>query len=177
VATLSLRMQHQKHSDWCWAAVASSISEHFSRTSPWCQCKLAREMTKRKKHCCGHPFTKNLAEECNQPWYLDRALKIVKRLDGKAKEGRLSYSQIKKQINEGRPVCVRIQWGREGAGHFVVISGCQKSSRGDRWLYVEDPFYGNSTWEFREFCTNYQYADGHWTHTFPVKNEVKRAAS
>jgi hypothetical protein len=179
--TVSLAMQRQEHSDWCWAAVAVSVSRHFWRDSPWCQCKLAREMTKREKpgerRCCAHPFTKPIAKVCNQAWYLERALKIVGRLAAPPKARGLTYRQIDKEIRAGRPVCLRVQWGDEPIGHFVVITGCKQSSRGNQWLYIEDSFHGSSTWLYSEFRRNYQYSLGHWSHTYPIKTEVIRATS
>lgn len=189
--TLAFEMQTQLHSDWCWAAVAASVSRHFTPDSPWCQCKLASVMaritTKREKlgaqACCARPTNKRLAAACNQAWYLDRALRIVGRSGGRAKKGALMFRRIRMEILAGRPVCARMQWGNATSGHFVLISGCRESSRGGQWLYVEDPFYGNSTWLYHEFRSNYQYAGGRWSNTYPVKSasppgrKRKRAAA
>ncbi|HEV2199130.1 MAG TPA: papain-like cysteine protease family protein [Bryobacteraceae bacterium] len=180
--TLAFKMQAQLHSDWCWAAVAASVSQHFNADSSWCQCKLASIMariTAKKEKlgaqaCCSRPMNKRLAAVCNQAWYLDRALRIVGRSAGRPTKGPLTFRRIQKEILAGRPVCVRIQWGRATSGHFVLISGCRESTRGGQWLYVEDSFYGNSTWRYHEFRSNYQYAGGRWTNTYPVENEAPR---
>ena len=188
---LLFKMQRQLQSDWCWAAMTASIVRHFDPDSPWCQCKLATKVTQSRKasakasakECCSHPYTKDLARACNQPQFLDRALRLVGRLAGPPTAGPLTFSQIQKEILAGRPVCVRIGWARATVGHFTLIYGYTKSKRGEYWLYVEDPLYGNSTWLYSEFCRNYQYADGRWSHTYPIrsgamaKREVKRAAS
>ena len=170
-------MQRQLHSDWCWAAVASSISRHFNPVSSWCQCKLATKMAKfgkRKVDCCAHPFREDLARVCNQPWYLEKALRTVGRYHGKPIPGKLSFRRIQKEILDGVPVCARIQWGGAKSGHFVLISGCTKSKTSARWLYVDDPFYGTSTWLYEEFCVNYQYSQGRWSHTYPIRKDAEK---
>jgi len=58
----------------------------------------------------------------------------------------------------------------------VVITGCNQSRNGDRWIYVEDPFEGHGTWLYKEFCVNYQYGGGRWTATFPLKGQDLGAA-
>lgn len=184
---LSFTLQKQLQSEWCWAAITASVSKHYNPDSPWCQCKLATKMTGSKttgdQGCCSRPYTKDLAHTCNQPQYLERALRMVGRLAAAPTAGPLTFSNIQKEILAGRPVCARIRWGRATVGHFVLIYGCRKSKRGGQWLYVEDPLYGNSTWLYSEFCRNYQYADGRWSHTYPItggataRREVKRAAS
>ncbi len=184
---LSFKMQRQLQSDWCWAAIASSLSKHYNPDSPWCQCKLASRMIRSEKpgdtNCCSRPYTRDIAHTCNQPQLLERALRIAGRLAAPPTAGPLTFANIQKEILAGRPVCVRIRWARATVGHFVMIYGCTKSKRGGHWLYVEDPLYGNSTWLYGEFCGNYQYAEGRWSHTYPIKSgttakrEVKRAAS
>lgn len=165
---ISFEIQRQKHSEWCWAAVASSISHHYSPNSPWCQCKLASEMARRSGlDCCQRPFFKALAKACNKSWVLASALRIV------GKRPRTSYRPwsfkvTQEAIRTGTPVCARIEWP-DTLGHFLVISGCNRSLGGDEWLYVKDPLYGDSRWLYAEFCINYQYLGGRWTDTFRVK--------
>lgn len=169
---IDFNMQKQQHSDWCWAAVATSVDHYFDPGSAWCQCRLASKMAKIQKlkvRTCGScKIRKPTPEACNCPWYLDKALKIVHRLKGKPKLSDLSFSQISKKIKAGRPVCVQILWGKGPAAHFLVISGCTKGRKGERWLDIEDPDAGSSTWLYEEFRSNYQYYQGKWCATFSV---------
>ncbi len=179
MANIPFEVEHQIHSEWCWAAVASSVSHHFSPQSEWCQCKLANEMARRLGHrgqpCCKHPHTSKAAVICNQQWYLGRALRIVGRAGGRIVSGRLSFQVIRRSIRAGFPICARIGWP-DGNGHFVVIAGCNQSRKGDQWLYVEDPFHGHATWTYRAFCFDYENAGGRWTHSFPLKGQILSAA-
>jgi hypothetical protein len=184
---LFFRPQRQLQSEWCWAAVAASISKHYNPDSEWCQCKLATRLTRRTKtgdkDCCGHPYTRDIAHTCNQPQYLEKALRLVGRLAAPPRKGPLTFGGIQKDILAGRPVCVRIAWPGTPIGHFILIYGCRKSKSGNQWLYVEDSLYGSSTWLYSEFCRNYQYAEGRWSYTYPVKGGTmarrgrKRAAA
>ena len=81
----------------------------------------------------------------------------MRRLRGKPIQGPLSFSKIQKILKKRRPICVMVQWGEGTIMHFVVISGCAKSSSGDKWVDIEDPDSGRSTWLYKEFRSNYQY--------------------
>jgi hypothetical protein len=172
MATIDFDMQKQQHSNWCWAAVAVSVARYFDPDSKWCQCRLATRMAKREKlnvaKCGTCRKTIGVPEKCNQPWYLKKALRIVKRLRGKPTGSLLSFRKTKELIKAGRPVCARILWGQGPAAHFVVISGCFTTKSGDRWVDVEDPDSGSASWLYEEFRKNYQYAQGGWVDTYPV---------
>jgi len=171
--SIDFKMQKQEHSDWCWAAVATSVDRYFNAKSKWCQCRLASKMAKAEKlkvKSCGNcKARKPTQAACNKPWYLQKALRLVHRLDRKPIQGPLSFSKIKKAIEANRPVCVMVLWGKGPEAHFVTISGCVESSNGKRWLDVEDPDAGSSTWLYEEFRSNYQYYQGRWNFTFLVR--------
>lgn len=169
---IKFNMEPQQHSEWCWAAVAVSVERFFAPRSTWCQCRMASRMAKitglRVKDCGTCQKTKRVPRTCNRAWYLEKALKLVRRLKGQPKVGHLTFAQTERKIKAGRPVCVRVQFGADPTGHFVVISGCETASSGNRWVDVEDSFAGSSTWLYDEFRTNYQYSQGRWSATFPI---------
>ncbi len=169
---INFQLEKQQHNNWCWAAVAVSVDRYFDPKSAWCQCRMASRMAKAAKlrvtQCGTCRRAKRVPHSCNQPWYLDEALKFVDRLKGKPKPGALSFAGIRKSIKAGRPVCARILWGVGGGAHFVVISGCVESASGERWVDVQDPLTGNATWLYDEFLFNYQYFQGRWDETYPV---------
>jgi len=175
--TINFAMETQDQSNWCWAAVASSVERYYAPQSKWCQCRFASAMAKKTKlrvaDCGTCKKAKRLPKTCNQPWYLHRALKLVGRLAGKPKHKPISFSQIRKQIKKRRPVCLMIRWGAGPDAHFVVISGCQETSSGKQYVDIEDPFAGSSTWLYDEFRSNYQYAKGSWVATYPVRKKKR----
>ncbi|HLG97051.1 MAG TPA: papain-like cysteine protease family protein [Bryobacteraceae bacterium] len=172
MAAIDFKMQEQQHNNWCWAAVAVSVDHFFDPNSSSCQCKVATRMARHRKlkvkNCgtCNKPAP--IPGNCNKPWYLEWALKTLSRLAANPKSGGLEFSRIVELLNSGRPVCIRMQWGKGPDAHFVVISGARTSKSGRHWVDIEDPHSGSSTWLLDEFRTNYQYSQGHWTHTYPV---------
>jgi hypothetical protein len=172
MVTIDFKMQRQQHSNWCWAAVAVSVARYFDPDSTWCQCRVASRMAKQanlKVAGCGTCRSPSgVPKKCNRPWFLGKALRIVKRSRGKHKDGSLSFGKIRELIKAGRPVCARILWGEGPEAHFVVVSGCFTTKTGERWLDVEDPDSGSSTWLDEEFRKNYHYAQGKWVRTYPV---------
>jgi len=153
---LGLAMQSQLQSQWCWAACSTSISHFYDAGSSWTQCTVVNaELT--ETNCCQNGST----AECNQPWYLDRALTRTGNFASSA-AGAASMSTLRTQLSAGHPVGVRIGWAG-GGGHFVMISGCLDDATG--MLEVRDPIYGTSEISIANFASSYQ-GSGSWTHTF-----------
>jgi hypothetical protein len=164
-AQLAFTMQSQQQTNWCWAAVATSIADYFSTSGPsggpWQQCELVNAELGQTT-CCQDGSTGN----CNCDWYLDRALTRVGHLAGPVITGAESFTYVEGEINGLRPVGVRIQWNGDG-GHFVVLAGYDDSN-GNQFVDVEDPWYGQSTYDYNAFATGYQSGAGSWSHTYPV---------
>jgi len=153
-------MEKQKQSEWCWAAVALSIERYFSPYSVWGQCGIAAQVLKNAKDSCENP------EGHDQPAPLESALDIVRRLN-ETRKGPLNFAGMQKELDAGKPVCVRIKWTGDGA-HFVVLTGYKVSDSGLRMVDVADPLYPDSTRAFDDFPSAYQ-GGGEWTDTFLVK--------
>jgi hypothetical protein len=156
-AALALEIQPQLQKYWCWAACSSSTSAFFDGSSSWTQCRLANEELSQTT-CCHNGGSGS----CNQPWYVDRALRRTGNLAARS-EGRATWEEVTGEIDAGRPVCVRIGWQGRG-GHFVLITGYSEDERG-RLLDVEDPWTGSASVEVDEFAERYQ-TTGRWTHTY-----------
>ena len=154
---LPLRIQHQLQKYWCWAACSSSTSVFFDGSSSWTQCRIANEELNQSA-CCDDGDS----DPCNQPWYVDRALRRTGNLAGRSK-GRATWEDVKGEIEAGRPVCARIGW-QGGGGHFVLVTGYYEAE-GERGLDVEDPWTGSASLELDEFSDRYQ-TTGNWTHTY-----------
>ena len=153
-------MQKQEQSNWCWAAVAVSVSHFFDVESLWEQCSLVNAALAQKT-CCANGATRT----CNRPWYLDRALRRTSNIHT-WRSGSMSFADLAEQLAHGSPVGVRIGW-KGGGGHFVVVGKC--SDREDRQFVVaHDPWSGTSTCEYQEFKNNYK-GSGRWTHTYLTK--------
>src|SRR5947209_8521285 len=66
--SLGFSVQHQRQTQWCWAAVTSSVAAFFGTTT-WPQCRVVNSELDQQA-CC----TSGSSPECNKSWYLDRSL-------------------------------------------------------------------------------------------------------
>jgi hypothetical protein len=162
---LGFVMQSQQQTNWCWAAVAASVAAYFNSAGPsggpWKQCEIAGNV-RNDPTCCQDGTTPN----CNHDDLLDSALNTVHHLAGPPEASPISYAEVAQEIDNNRPVAVRIGW-YGGGGHFLALAGYEDAG-GAQIVDVEDPWYGPSTYDYTQFCTRYQSGAGEWTHTFPV---------
>ncbi len=113
---LRFTMQQQQQTQWCWAAVSVSVNLFYHPASGQTQCAVAN-VAMGQTTCCQDGST----AQCNQPWFLDQALQIVANLNAWS-PGKATLTKVKNQINNCRPLCLRIGWNG-GGGHFVTMYG------------------------------------------------------
>ncbi|MDR6862052.1 papain-like cysteine protease family protein [Phycicoccus sp. 3266] len=156
---LGFDMQAQTQSNWCWAATSTSVSHYYWFWSSWTQCRVANAELGRTD-ACNTP----VPAAANVPWYLDRALTRTNNFVSIT--GPATFSQVKAEIDAGRPVGARIGWSG-GGGHFMCIYGYSRFL-GHEYFDIDDPIYGKSHLSVADFSTNYQ-GSGTWTHTYYTK--------
>lgn len=166
LAQLEFVMQRQCQTQWCWAAVASSVCGFFGSPNgpsgtPWKQCEIVN-----RAHALGVCCQEGASPECNRDGMLDQALEIVSHLAGPATGKAEDIEYIAREIDSGRPVGVRIQW-RQGDGHFVVITGYSMTG-GVPLVHVDDPWYDPGTYPLEVFLSAYQSGRGYWNDTYPI---------
>lgn len=69
-------------------------------------------------------------------------------------EERLSFDQVKQQIQGGHPVGVRIRFVDSGIAHFTLIRGYRTDP--EPMLLIDDPAHGESEWRFDDFVQSYK---------------------
>jgi Papain-like cysteine protease AvrRpt2 len=153
---LDFTVQKQEQTQWCWAAVSTSVARFYDGGSGWTQCQMAGQELNRSS-CCEDGST----AECNQPWYLDRALSRAGTFAGMEAAPSTGLDPVPGEIGAGRPVCARIAWSG-GGGHVVVIEGYRQDNTR---IAVEDPWYGSSDVPMSSFRGSYQ-GSGSWTHYY-----------
>jgi hypothetical protein len=154
---LSISVQHQLQSNWCWAACASSTSGFYDPATTWGQCTLVNAELG-ESGCCDN----GASGSCNVPWYLDKALGRTGNFRSK-QSAPASWDAIRAEVDAGRPVGARIGW-RGGGGHFVFLTGYRKAGA-LREVEVHDPWTGRSALPLDVFTKNYK-SSGEWTHTY-----------
>jgi hypothetical protein len=156
-ASLVFNMQPQQESEWCWAAVTSSIDQYFNAGSAWSQCLLANNQLQQTS-CC----VNGASAQCNCPWYLDRSLALVSRLRSYV-QAVAPFAGVQQEINQNDPLGVRIGWSG-GGGHFVVIYGYDDSTA-TAYVLVADPIWGISQIPYTTFVSSYR-GNGAWTDSY-----------
>jgi hypothetical protein len=73
---LKLTMQLQHQSNWCWAAVSTSVAHFYDPSSSWTQCEVANAQLGRTD-CCGTSGS----GACNVYGYLDKGLQEIGHFD------------------------------------------------------------------------------------------------
>ena len=154
---ISFTMQPQQQTEWCWAAVSTSINLYFNPASGQTQCAVAN-VAMNQSTCCQD----GSSAQCNQPWFLDQALQIVGNLNAWS-PGKAALATVKAEINGCRPFCLRIAWNG-GGGHFVTVYGYS-------WwgINIADPWYGTSAVPYATFPSTYQ-GGGTWTDNYTTKS-------
>ncbi len=170
--TLNFVAEEQKQTNWCWAAVSTSVGLFYG-TGNWTQCAVATEQVNSlldpggNHDCCDTPGSST----CNQYGYLNPALHHVNAFF-QATSGKAPADRIFSRLSETREVvCVRVAWFGGGA-HFTTIHGFTDPSSGyDIYLTVSDtvPGWGTTAMLYSEFPHQYM-SGGNWTDTYWTKN-------
>jgi len=155
---LAFFMQPQQQSQWCWAAVAASVSAFFNPSTTWIQCSIVNAEFDRTD-CC----VNGSSVDCNKPWYIDLGLQRTGNFRSKS-TGAGTMTDVSQDIDISRPLLVRIGWSGDG-GHAVAIDGYH---RGLDMVAIDDPWYGASDVSLAIFQTAYQ-GSGSWTHSYRVE--------
>jgi hypothetical protein len=155
---LGFQMQIQQQTNWCWAAVATSVALYYDPSSTWTQCAVANGQLGRTD-CCGT----GASGACNVYGFLDDALTRVSHFD--RSDGVAAFQSVDDEIDTGRPVGLRVAWSGGGA-HFLAIIGYLEDVQ--NYVAVDDPIYGKSDVTYDTLKTGYQ-GSGSWTHTFYTK--------
>jgi len=158
---LDFRMQRQMHSNWCWAAVSTSVALFYDPESKWTQCGVANRNLHRR-NCCGNDG------KCNVTAHLKDALALVRHAERRPQAksiGTIPLRRTQREIDAGRPIGARTQWrGGEGA-HFLTIVGYHSELE---LLTIADPLFGSSHWHYRAFSDDYRHS-GEWKNSYYTK--------
>ncbi|MDQ7947243.1 MAG: papain-like cysteine protease family protein [Pedobacter sp.] len=160
---LPYRVQKQILTQWCWAAVSSSISKCYNEFSSWSQNKIASVQLKQD---CSVVFPPSSPAELNQLEGLNDALVITGNYAGILNRP-LKLAEIILQIKVGRPIGCQIA-RIDGQTHFVCLFGYNADTFA---LYIGDPAfegeYAVRIIAYEEFKDNYD--GGRWVRSYPTQ--------
>lgn len=152
---LDFSMQAQQQTNWCWAAVSTSVALFYDPASTWTQCAVANGELGRND-CCGT----GASGPCNVYGFLGSSLNRVGHLASQTGSSS-TFATVRAEIDAGRPLGVRTAWSGGGA-HFLCIIGYRIY---EQMLAVDDPWYGKSDVDYATFSSSYQ-GSGSWTHSY-----------
>lgn len=145
-------MQKQLGDNLCWAANAASIADYYRKGGVWSsQCSIVNKLLKQQT-CCPNPRSK----PCDKPLRLDIALDLTRNLE--REEEHLRSEDIVNEIEHGRVIAIRIDWG-ENMAHFVTIYGYEDKPE-DIKVAVGDPQFGNRMHRLYDLFNNYLGKNG-----------------
>lgn len=162
---VSFHIQWQEMTNWCWSAVASSISYHFDENSTWDQVEIVATTFRYDEQAMPD-------ESWNRASQIEIGLNIVCCLS-RVINDKISFGDVFRELKGNRPVCVQINWDKNNA-HAVVINGCWLDDQSNAYYRVSDPYHIVDCLDFppqRDISEKQlqKYLDeGTWTRSFLV---------
>lgn len=157
---LSFTVSAQTETNWCWAAVSSSVSTYYTPASTFTQCTIVNTAFSRND-CCGGGASNT--GTCNRPWYLDQALTVTQNLKSFLSRT-LTFAEVQTEIGISAPIGTRVGWNG-GGGHFQAICGWLVGASGIEYIDITDPIYLGTQIPFSSFAGSYQ-SGGTWSHSY-----------
>lgn len=148
-------------SNWCWAAVATSVFKYYRPSSPITQGKFVSDILQIPQ-CYS---TGQLPVVCNKQYSLVAALDWLRIYDGW--EDKPSHPDIiYDELMDKKPVGILLS-NTVNQGHFIVASGIDMTPSGTI-LTIQDPI-GPSTRDVRYSLLVNGFQGSSWTKTYFTK--------
>lgn len=158
----------QEQSEWCWAAVSSSILGYYKK--PLSQCAIAEyARTKATWHdygqvdCCKSPS--GACNYWNYNWGYPGSIQDILQTNGienSGVPGVLTHAQVRTEVAARRPFVIRWAW-TTGGGHFIVGTGLVDST-----LYYMNPWPGEGA-----KIADYSWVASSSDHTWDGTNTLR----
>lgn len=154
-------MEKQMMSNWCWAAVATSVFKYYRPAAPLTQNKFAAAFL-------NNPGCTLLNPVCNKTQSLAAALGRLAIFD-QVIDSHVSSVDVETRLQNGRPVCC-LMLHPEYSGHYVVISALFRNPANPNQVTVrvEDPIDGGEQIIPFPMLVN-GYKGSFWMKTFYTK--------
>jgi hypothetical protein len=160
--------QLQKHSQWCWVAVASSMCSYYYRPQAgytqetiFCGVKGLAQGT-----CSAPNYTD---DTCDKPGRLDASMSYAKVLAEAMPAPPPSVQDLRLELLNDRPFALRLESvANQEDGHFVAISGYTNATgNAPAMWYVCDPWIGKNFVSVAKFPQEYSPNPGStWSFTY-----------
>jgi hypothetical protein len=161
MAALNFFMEKQKMSNWCWAAVSTSVFKYYQPEAPITQNKFAAGFLK-------NPNCNALDPACNKTASLSDALFKLAIFNGRV-ESHVGPQVVEAEIQKNNPVCC-LMLHPEYSGHYIVVSAIFRNPNDPTQVTVrvEDPIDGSEQIIPYPVLVN-GYKGSFWMKTFFTK--------
>ena len=156
---LEIKLEQQLKSRWCWVSLACAIAKYYETMNVQ-QAALANELVK-NADTESEIYPPEDRKEKNVNFKLDVALKYIGCFSHWS-AGKPNFERLKFEINQGRPLCVRLEWLKGGA-HYVMIKGYDWKKG---TVLIDDPLHGLHRMPFENFPEKYRVSGAIWTETY-----------
>jgi hypothetical protein len=153
VSVGDFRLQRQQMTEWCWAAVTSSMMQFMTPERAATQNEVVVHTLK--------DMQVQSVEELNRPEDITKAAKTMGMEEG-TRYGNVSRDTMRWFVNEGTPVPIQINWRKDarkngslGSGHYVVVDCIGEEAKGLTLIQIEDPLVGKLSLTWDELKNDY----------------------
>ncbi len=160
---LDYQTQQQILDEWCWAAVASSVSFYYNPNSIWLQSQLAADLL---DSSCSLVTTQNADSPpvaCQKVFSLQEALIHTNNFAWPI-DRYLTLDEIRNQINNGWPIGCQISWN-DNQNHFIAIYGYEGNK-----IIIGDPQSGVCSLDYTLLIQNYR--SGKWIRSYGTQYSI-----
>jgi len=163
---LNVLMQKQLMDQWCWAAVASSISFYFnSNNNGLYHGDIAGPLI--SPDCAGvNSNSAGSFSQCDIAKDLGLVLQKTKNYAWELSNA-LSMDQVADQLNGGYPICCQINWPGLAVAHYIIVYGLDGTN-----LLIGDPALNNFWADYTYLTTNYGNHGGIWGRTIGTQAQL-----
>lgn len=160
--SLPFDIQQQKMTNWCWAAVATSVFKFYRPQSQITQPKFVADFLKRPQCDSNAP-----SPICNQQASLSEALHMLNIFNGRI-DNPANPDIVERELTNRKPVCCLL-FHPEFSGHFVVISALFRDpATSIVSVRVEDPMDGmERIVRYPDLINGFK--GSHWVKTYFTK--------
>lgn len=136
---LDVRGIEQEHTNWCWAACAEMVLDHFQM--PFVrQCDLANSAFGSTRCCNNLPAcNKGLSDARITYLWQTYGLTTARYITDK-----LNCEALKVELNAGRPIELGFSYSST-TGHVIIAFGWGKTKSSEVYFLVNDPDYPSGT--------------------------------
>lgn len=145
---------------WCWAAVASMVSTHYSAGGGQAltPCQVANKtLAFPNCDCCA---SDPAPDQCQVAWDLPRALNAIGHLGHATLPG--NFDTVKGEISQNRLLCALMQY-RTGSLHYLLLTGYDETPESGVILLI-DPANkdGEVPVPVSSFFSKYDLGQAYW---------------